>query len=339
MSAVEALHAEHVYSRPLLFAFEGYFMCDLLLCRGRVAEVIARGRYMQDLAGTKWALDGGLLKEAFNMLTIARAALADHSAASNALDLANMATRSMREANAEHQLPRSLLVNAEGAWRAGDTGRTDECLDEVEEIADRGPMPLFACDAAILRARRYIGQDSLAQGEACRERAAKLVDEQRYRAGADHYGRGAVALAVLDAELALVTGNNAIHAFNGAVAAVGGMPYVNSDTGQTIDGGWFGYLSRLDAIAPNEHVGFMALHRRELAYQTSEDERWKRQDQEWTRVSGGDISNAAVDAFLKDRRSFATLEEDYFRTGLPRLDQLVCAMSRGANECENKIVF
>jgi hypothetical protein len=120
-------------------------------------------------------------------------------------------------------------------------------------------MPLFACDAAILRARCYIEQGSLAQGEACRERAAKLVDEQRYRAGAGHYGRGAVALAVLDAELALATGNNAIDAFNAAVAAVVGMPHVNSGTGQTIDGGWFGYLSRLDAIAPNDHVGFIAL--------------------------------------------------------------------------------
>jgi len=111
----------------------------------------------------------------------------------------------MRKANVEHQLPRALLVNAEAAWRAGDAGQTDECFNEVDDMAARGPVPFFACDAAILRARCYIEQGSLAQGEACRDRAAKLVDEQRSGAGADHYSRGAVALAVLDAELALVS--------------------------------------------------------------------------------------------------------------------------------------
>jgi len=66
ISAAEALWTERVPHRPLLFGFAGYFMCDLLLCRGRIAEVIARGRYMQELAGTRWEP----LTEAFNMLTI-----------------------------------------------------------------------------------------------------------------------------------------------------------------------------------------------------------------------------------------------------------------------------
>ena len=59
----------------------------------------------------------------------------------------------LRAAGTSHHLPRGLLARAALHRSVGDWGGATRDLDEVEEIAEPGPMRLFLCDMALERAR------------------------------------------------------------------------------------------------------------------------------------------------------------------------------------------
>ena len=137
---------------------------------------------------------------------------------------------------------------------------------EAEDIAARGPMPLFLTQAHLLRARIALAGQGAADARPYRDRAAALI-------GKHGYGRAVPELAVLDAEIACAANAPAREAvIAAALAAVAGEPYHDARTGRTISGGWFGLLPRLEAILPAGHAGLAQLQAARDAYNAERDD-------------------------------------------------------------------
>ena len=148
---------------PLLYSWPGYRYCDFLLSKG--ARAVARDRAMHTIEIAR--SNSWLLSIALDALTIGRAnlALAVEDAAGpspigtsrNAERLAktslDQAVDGLRASGENAQLPRGLLARAAFRRCVGDSDGSARDLDEVEEIAEPGPMRLFLCDAALERAR------------------------------------------------------------------------------------------------------------------------------------------------------------------------------------------
>ena len=148
---------------PLLSSLSGYRYCDLLLSQGKAAG--ARDRAAQTLQRGRtqnWVLDVAL-----DTLTLARANLAlacmsitSVHAAETARDDAHAADARLHEAieglraSCEHVwVARGLLARVAFRRAVGEPDGAARDLDEVQEIAEPGPMRLFLCDCALERAR------------------------------------------------------------------------------------------------------------------------------------------------------------------------------------------
>jgi tetratricopeptide (TPR) repeat protein len=253
-------------SQPRLYSLQGYCYCDQLLARGRAAEAAMRSAYAVEVAKRhNWLFEIGL-----DTLAQARVALAaiplSASATQDGATRSAEALAALRCANREHYLPGGLLARAEALWRSGDADAAADHLHEAEDIAARGPMPLFLTDAHLLRARIALAQGYFAAAREKRGAAAPLIAKHGY-------GRGAVELAVLDAELAIAAnGADTNKAIGVALTAVAGEPYNDARTGRTISGGWFGLLPRLEAILPAGHASLAQLQAARAAYNAERDD-------------------------------------------------------------------
>ena len=266
----EALQKERESRLPRLYSLQGYRTCDLLLARGRAAEAAARIRQIQ----TDWAKRPGwrssVLRDALYETAAARAALAANPSHKPALlecaARSAEAVAALRRANDEDYFPRGLLAHAEALWRCGDADAAGDPLSEAEDIAARGPMPLYLTQAHLLRARIALAGQGAADARPYRDRAAALI-------GKHGYGRAVPELAVLDAEIACAANAPAREAaIAAALTAAGGEPYHDARTGRTISGGWFGLLPRLEAILPPSHAGLAQLQAARDAYNAERDD-------------------------------------------------------------------
>ena len=105
------------------------------------------------------------------------------------------ALAALRQANQEACIVPGLLAHAEALWRCGNPSAAGEPLREAETIARRTPMPLFLADANLLAASIQLSEGRIARARTCLDNAAALI-------GKHGYGRGALHLAVLNAEIA-----------------------------------------------------------------------------------------------------------------------------------------
>jgi tetratricopeptide (TPR) repeat protein len=209
----EALQAERQPQYPRLYSLAGYRYCDLLLSRGEpgdgsVADGLAadpeaarrfreacrevRERAEQTLA---WAIKYlGLLDIALDHLSLGRAHLglaltaplpatpgeeaeADLAKAAEHLD---HAVEGLRRAGAEHHLPRGLLARAALRRHRDEPAAADADLSEALEIAERGSMRLFECDAHLEWARLCRQQGDREGAKEHTAKARKLVEETGY---------------------------------------------------------------------------------------------------------------------------------------------------------------
>jgi hypothetical protein len=146
---------------PLLYSLRGYQNCDLLLAKGE--WVAARDRASRTL---EWA-GPWLLDIALNTLNLGRAHLGlalEHVAlqrpdptalddARNARTQLGEAVDGLRAAGILEFVSCGLLARAAFRRSTGDWDGAARDLDEVEEIAELGPMRLRLCDMALERAR------------------------------------------------------------------------------------------------------------------------------------------------------------------------------------------
>ena len=253
----EAIQKQGQPPLPRLYSLQGFQYCNLLFVRGYGAEVSARVSQVQDSWSKMPWWRSTLLDDALYELANARAMLAAVSLAAtpsqNYVAASFEALAALRRANDETHLPRGLLSHAEARWRCGDADATAGYLREAEDIAARGPMPLFMTQAHLLRARIALSRSDFAVAREKRAAAAALIEKH-------DYGRGAVELAVLDAELAIAaSAPDADNTIAAALKTVAGEPYYDERTKRTISGGWFGLLPRLEAILPPDHAGLAGL--------------------------------------------------------------------------------
>jgi tetratricopeptide (TPR) repeat protein len=163
---VEALHLfsdaerrqrEQQPEYPLLYSVQGYRYCDLLIATGDYAA--AHDRAIKILE-SETELDS-LFDRAIVRLALGRAdlglALSSGDAGRELVSAVgyrlDKAVEGLLAAGTMDQVPRGVL--ARGAFRrmVGDWDGAARDLDEVEEIAEPGPMRLFLCDMALERAR------------------------------------------------------------------------------------------------------------------------------------------------------------------------------------------
>jgi len=147
---------------PLLYSVGGYQYCDLLVARREWAAATGRASQTPEYVRREnWLLDIAL-----DALTLGRAHLgmaldgASQRLADPARNDARAAGTMLGEAvdglrSASHLqfVPRGLLARAAFRCSVGDWNSAARDLDEVEEVAEPGPMRLFLCDMALERAR------------------------------------------------------------------------------------------------------------------------------------------------------------------------------------------
>ncbi len=148
---------------PLLYSLPGYRYCDLLLSKGEHAAASKRAHQtLEWVRPRNW-----LLEIALDTLTLARARLASALSTTGARPLAAFALADARAHGAAFDqaierlrasaltefLSRGLLARAAFRRSVGDWDGAARDLDEVEEIAEPGPMRLYLCDMALERAR------------------------------------------------------------------------------------------------------------------------------------------------------------------------------------------
>jgi hypothetical protein len=139
-----------------------------------------------------------------------------------------------------------------------------EPLREAQAMAKLGPMPLHLADARQLKARIELSEGQIARACTHRDQASVLIDGHGY-------GRGAICLAVLDAEIAYA-GNmrNREGIITAAIRAVRGDPYYDDHSRANIGGGWWNLLPRLEALRPEDDFELAKLR---LARDNYNDER------------------------------------------------------------------
>jgi tetratricopeptide (TPR) repeat protein len=153
---------------PWLYSVQGYGYCDLLLSRGRAGEALDRaGQTLEWVRPQNWVLDVAL-----DTLTLGRAHLAlavqslasapsaetiraDARAAAARLD---EAVEGLRASGRNEHVPVGLLARATLRRTVRDWDGAVRDLDEVQEIAEPGPMRLYLCDCALERARLALAQ-------------------------------------------------------------------------------------------------------------------------------------------------------------------------------------
>jgi len=178
----EVLQKERQPVNPLLYSWQGFRYCDLLLSQGH-AQAVQR-RAAQTL---EWAKRGGLslLTLALDNLSLGRAYLLqtqqsdtkDYAQATTHLE---QAVEGLRRSGQQDDLPRGLLARAELRRVRGEFVRAKTDVDEAMTIATRGGMRLFEADAHLEYARLYLAQGETTPAREHLTKAAAMIEEMGY---------------------------------------------------------------------------------------------------------------------------------------------------------------
>jgi hypothetical protein len=161
-SQCESVQKRLTPNNPTLFSLQGFRYCKLFIAEQNWTAAIDRAetasKFIEDEDGYP------LLSMALDTLTIGRAHLGLALQGLRRADLPKItcriahenleeAIRQLYAANTMQWVPDGLLARAVLARSFGDWAGAARDLNEVEEIAEQGPMPLFLCDMALERAR------------------------------------------------------------------------------------------------------------------------------------------------------------------------------------------
>ncbi len=159
----EQRQKKHQPLYPFLYSLQGYWYCDRLLAKAEWAAARDRASQTLEWGGSQYTL----LSIALDRLTLGRAHLGlalesvarhlptitEHDNARAAYTQLGESVDGLRRAGQLDHIPRGLLARAGFRRSFGDWDGAARDLDEVEEIAEPGPMRLFLCDMALERAR------------------------------------------------------------------------------------------------------------------------------------------------------------------------------------------
>ena len=181
-----------------LYSVQGFYYCDWLLgpteqaawqrvlnqpisiSESQILDCLAEVERRAAIA-LRWAADAGLslLSAALDRVTLARTGLVGAMLA-NPLPQPTLylphvaaAVARLRDAGQMDDLPRGLLIAALYYFVRGERDLALKQLAEAQQIAERGPMPLFLADIHLYRARMFRDKAELG-------RAAQLIRELGY---------------------------------------------------------------------------------------------------------------------------------------------------------------
>ncbi len=188
----EGMQAEFQPEYPRLSSLGGFRYCDLLLgaaerAAGRkggaeaagaehfeaIREVEERAAYAIEFArNNHWLLDIALDQLTLGRATLYRSSLegSDPAAAKAEIELA---LDGLRRAGALEFIAGGLLTRSWLHFELGNPEATRADLAEAQEIAERGPMPLFLADIALYRGRMFGDREALAE-------ARRLIEKHGY---------------------------------------------------------------------------------------------------------------------------------------------------------------
>ena len=162
---VDAERRQHEWrsTEPLLYSMQGYRYWDLLLSQRRIGVARDRAANALEIAReNKWLLDialGTLTLGRAHLLLALQSLASGASAAPASVDARPAAAKldeaveGLRASGETVLVPRGLLARAAFRRAAGDWDGAARDLDEMQEIAEPGPMRLYLCDGALERAR------------------------------------------------------------------------------------------------------------------------------------------------------------------------------------------
>jgi tetratricopeptide (TPR) repeat protein len=183
----EAIQKERQPGYPLLYSFQGYLYCDLLLAHGQREEVHRRAaQTLEWVKRQAWLLDIAL-----DHLSLGCALPPESEEAAAHL---NEAVDGLRKAGQDDQLPRGLLARAALRRQRGDFAAAHRDLDEVFALATRSSMRLHLTDYHLEQARLL-----LAQGD--RDKARRHLDTAKQLIAATGYRRRDGEAAELETQL------------------------------------------------------------------------------------------------------------------------------------------
>ena len=203
LAEAERLQKEMQPDFDLLYSVQGYRYCDWLLAPAErtawqallrrtgappVGEPVDPGDHATICADVErratrtlaWGKQfGSLLDVALDHLTLARVglvrAIRTHPLPQPGLDLPHVgaAVNGLRDAGTTHELPKALLTAALYHFVRDTLPSARTALDQAQEIANRGPMPLYLADIHLHRARLFRDRAELA-------RARVLIEKHGY---------------------------------------------------------------------------------------------------------------------------------------------------------------
>jgi hypothetical protein len=149
---------------PRLYSLRGHQYCDLLLGDGAFAEVAERAaetlewvtseNFIQDIGLDSASIGRAALGLALSAMQYAES----KSQVSEARRRLDASVAELRRSNIFQYLPNGLLARARCFRATGDFSAARRDLDEVEEIAEPGPMRLHLCDMEIERCRLALAE-------------------------------------------------------------------------------------------------------------------------------------------------------------------------------------
>jgi len=188
----ETLQRESHPQFELSYSLSGFRYCDLLLgpaersawrppqsrirnLNSEINSVLANAERRATRALERAGQRGTIDAAAQGHLTMARvslyrASLEPRHSSSFILHHSAAAVAALRKANAFDHLPGALLTAAASHHLVDDPDTARALLDEAQQIAERGPMPLYLADVHLHRARLFRSRAELARAKALIEK-------------------------------------------------------------------------------------------------------------------------------------------------------------------------
>ncbi len=166
---------------PLLYSYQGFLYCDLLLNQGRLQYVLNRTEQT-----IKWVTDAQFLLEiGLDHLSLGRSYLqqtlknksSDFTSAATHL---RQAVEVLRQSGREDIVPIGLLARVELHRLAGDFAKAQRDLDEAFKISTRGGMRLHEVDCHLEFARLQLAMSEKDKARESLTKAEKMIAEMGY---------------------------------------------------------------------------------------------------------------------------------------------------------------
>ena len=181
----EAMQKEQQPKHPILYSFQGFQYCDLLLDQGKYQEVQDRAGQTLEWAKRYLGRGLGLHDIGLDHLSLGRAHLAEAQQEgtgdfSKAVEHLDQAVDGLRKAGTRDHQPRGFLARAalRRMQRKFDEAKRD--VNEAMTIAERGGMGLFQADSHLEYVRLHLAMGDKSDARESLAKAKEMVERMGY---------------------------------------------------------------------------------------------------------------------------------------------------------------